>query len=202
LETTEKQPAEYEIAHRLGELWKAAETLPDCERKTMWAEMSAFNFIEPVASDRSVWGTHFGPVIESQRNDGTPFYAPDLKAVDVEIIEYWQRRAAEPPNLILKARYADLVWDLSKAAIGAKPDVHYARAAADSYLEAVEHARYKDGVHGVRCAERALSIALSIKDQERVNQAIAALFSLARRKDARDPPTSSILFKRRTRGFP
>jgi hypothetical protein len=188
LESTEPPLVEYEIAHRLGELWKTADALPDEERKTVWAEMAVFNFIEPVASDKSVWGTHFAPVFETKRNDGTPFYAPDLKAVDTEIIEYWQCRASETQNPIFKARYADLVWDLSKAAIGAKPDVRYAGSAVDAYLESVELKRYKDGVHGVRCAERALSIALSIGDQVRVGRAIAALFLLAE-TEGRPRPT-------------
>ncbi len=179
LESTEPPLVEYEIAHRLGELWKTADGLSDEERKTVWAEMAAFNFIEPIASDKSVWGTHFAPVFEAKQDDGTPFYAPDLKAVDTEIIEYWQCRATETRNPISKARYADLVWDLSKAAIGARLNVDYARLAVDAYLEAVELKRYKDGVHGVRCAERALSIALSIGDQARVDRAVAALFLLA-----------------------
>ena len=69
-----RQPiVDYEVAHPLFGLHNA-DGLSDAERKGAWAEASAFNFR---LSDGSPWGTDYGPIFTTAREDGTLFCAPD-----------------------------------------------------------------------------------------------------------------------------
>jgi hypothetical protein len=86
----ELKPAEVdELSQTLAGL-HLAEGLSDAERKGAWAEASAFNFME---SSDSPWGTHYGPVIRGTNPDGSPYYGPDLREIDEEIITHWEQRS-------------------------------------------------------------------------------------------------------------
>jgi hypothetical protein len=51
---------------------------------------------------------------------------------------------------VIKARYADLVWDFKKIVASERPSVEYARIACDAYLESVREQRYTMPIEGVR----------------------------------------------------
>ncbi len=78
----------------------------------------------------------------------------------------------------MKARYADLLWELPERLAGAKRDVRMARIAVDSYLDAVQTQRYKSGSMSIAKARRSLNIALSINDQERIDRARDVMLAL------------------------
>ncbi|MEJ2744910.1 MAG: DUF4209 domain-containing protein, partial [bacterium] len=81
----------------------------------------AFTFCENYPDQKGGWGTYFGPKTAGQTKDGKMVEYPSLTQVDQETISYWQQRAESVSNPLLKARYAGLLWDLSKASIGVKP---------------------------------------------------------------------------------
>ena len=107
-----------------------------CERDFWWAESAAMRFYRRADGEASVWGTTYGPMTSATREDGTPFYAPDIEEANAETIEYWKRRSLESKHPILRARYSDLVWDFSRVVANQKPDVSFARLAIDAYVEA------------------------------------------------------------------
>ena len=74
---------------------------------------------------------------------------------------------------VLRARYADLVWDLTAAIASRKADYEFAKTAIDSYLMAVDKALYVDDHDCFTACERALDVAQSLKDEARIDAARA-----------------------------
>jgi Domain of unknown function (DUF4209) len=179
IEADQQPTVEYEIAHQLAGLHRA-DGLADAERKGAWAEAAAFNFT-PV--DESPWGTYYGPTMTAQKPDGTPLYMPDIAEIDRAIIDHWETRATEALHPILRARYADMVWDFKKRVTGTAPNVTFAQRAIDAYHEAVTTTRYKEPlIHAALAIRRALHLAVMINDAQRIQaskDAIIALFDAA-----------------------
>lgn len=150
------------------------------ERDVWWAESAAMSFYRRADGEASVWGTTFGPMTSATKEDGTPFYAPDIKEADAGTIEYWKLRSFKGKHPILRARYSDLVWDFERVVANQKPDVSFARAAIDAYLDATKLA-YKHVVQPIHYVERALELAISTGDEERTNKVVDAMFDLHER---------------------
>lgn len=155
---------------------KDPKALSEVHRRGLWAERAAFGFNTHPTPDGGPWGTYFQPVMSGQRQDGTWVHSPDLADADVEIIDYWSRRARSAKHPVLVARYADLVWDATRFVTEGKrkPDVASARLAIDSYVVA---ARLDDGTAWMDTRYdlgRALKVALSIGDEARVAAVVEA----------------------------
>lgn len=60
------------------------------------------------------WGTYYGPRYYGKRNDGTPVSYPELSDINNDSVLYWELRAKQTNNPLLKARYCGLVWDFKK----------------------------------------------------------------------------------------
>ena len=155
------------------------EGLSDSEKKGAWAEGSVFNLLPQRRDEPSVWGTYFGPMTRFTLQDGTEVSAPDIEDIDAEIIEHWQRRSREAVHPVLRARYADVVWDLGEKVTGTRSDVEYARIAIDAYLGAISNNCCKDQIGAVLYAERALHISLALNDRRRIDQTKVVMFALA-----------------------
>jgi hypothetical protein len=153
------------------------EVLTDAERKGAWAEATPFNFMP---AEENPWGTHYRPVASFTEADGSASHARDLGQVDEEIIEYWEQRSSDAQHPVLRARYADVVWDLKKKAIGKPANASYALRAIDAYLEGVAAQLYKEASDSILASKRALELSLSLGDKERTmkcKQAMRKLFS-------------------------
>jgi hypothetical protein len=137
-----------------------ATTLSQTDRDVWWAESSGFSFARPHDRKRSVWGTDYGPQFVGTQNDSAPYYSPDIAQADVGIVTHWKDRAIKAQHPILKARYADLVWDFAKLVTGEKPDVDFARIAIDAYLQAMKLA-YEYAIQPIQYSERALDLSIS-----------------------------------------
>jgi lysyl-tRNA synthetase class 1 len=155
---------------------RAIETLSEKEIKAARAECWAFQFRPHRPGQQSRWKTHFGPCI-----DDKDLLVPDVARIDSPIIDYWAVRMLKTKHPLLRARYADLVWDLSKAAVGRKPSIEAARIAADSYASSAALAEAYNAPLAFERAERGLVLALSIGDQSRLAVARDALFELSKR---------------------
>jgi hypothetical protein len=150
------------------------------ERDICWAESAAMTFYRRADGEASVWDTTYGPMMSATRDDGTPFYSPDIAEANLDTIEYWKRRGGEANHPILRARYSDLVWDFSRVIAKQKPDVSFAKAAVDAYVEAAKLS-YKILVQPIHYLERALELAISIGDDERTQTVVDAMFVLYER---------------------
>ncbi|KAA1237156.1 DUF4209 domain-containing protein [Agrobacterium tumefaciens] len=145
-----------------------------------WADMIAFQFQEDT-SQQGPWHTYFGPMGSSTYENGTVVYSPDPEQLDAEVVDLWASRAQTLTHPVLKARYADLVWELAKHVDGRKRDVNFAKIAADAYVSAVANGLLAERYEMVPAACRALELTLSINDRERVAIARDLLLDLFRR---------------------
>ena len=144
-------------------------------QEAAWAEWAAFEFSTRVAKDGGPWKTYFQPIMILGDEDGMRCH-PDLRRADAPVIEYWSARAREATHPVLKARYADLVWDTTRFVTKGKPGIEFARLAIDNYIAA---SRLDDGASWGdthRSIGRALTLALSIKDPTRTDEAVDATF--------------------------
>ena len=74
----------------------------------------------------------------------------------------------------LRARYADMVWDLSQKATGIKPPIEAAHIAIDGYSETLT-AYPETSFHSWgNIRKRIIDLALSINDHDRLRKAVTA----------------------------
>jgi lysyl-tRNA synthetase class 1 len=151
-----------------------------------WAEQAAFALSTHETPTGGPWGTYFQPLMTSICADGKLVCYPELREADQEVLKFWGQRATSVRHPILAARYADLVWDVTKFVIGGKPDIKFARLAIDSYLAA---ARLDDGSGWGDThinLGRALQLAMSVGDAPRITETTKATISYAERAAQED----------------
>ena len=90
---------------------------------------------------------------------------------------HWQERATKVKNPVMKARYADAAWDFAKAIANRQPDYQCALLAIDGYVEATDRHFYQWENQGVQRLIRALHLARSVGDTERIKKVVDAMFT-------------------------
>ena len=120
--------------------------------------------------------------------DSKTVYFPDIDGADPQTVARWTWRATDLKHPVLKARYADLAWDMSRAIAKTKPDRDMARLAVNSYLECLATDRLEDIHDRFESAIRALDLSVSLRDSARIDRCRAALLALHRSVlEARQP---------------
>jgi Domain of unknown function (DUF4209) len=166
---------EVEIAEALQAARKLQGDQSDEDWKGFIAEWSAFLF-NGMQGRESVWGTYFSPMMSAKNSDGSDFHSPDIKDLDAESVAHWEARAKCCGNPVMRARYADLVWDLKSAITKERPAPDFARIAIDAYLEAADMKFYPIEMFGIGWLGRALDLALSVNDADRANGLVEFMF--------------------------
>jgi lysyl-tRNA synthetase class 1 len=166
---------EVEIVDALDNARKTQGDLSDEDFKGYVAERSAFMFATRPNGD-SPWGTYFAPLMTATRDDGTELRTPDVADLDGDVVSHWEQRAAAVKDPVMRARYADLVWDLKKLIAKARPSHTCAQQAIDAYIDATQKSLYTMDMEAVGWLNRALSLSLSINDKQRVEKVISAVF--------------------------
>ncbi len=174
-DTTVDEPA---IKGELVKVRNAMVDPTDAENTGAWAEVLAF----ALASDArhySPWKTYFGPMGSKTFEDGRQEHFPDIAGTPPEVINHWGSRARNAKHPVLKARYADLVWDMSRAIADVAPDPEMGRIAIDAYLASID---LRPEVHGAfKSAIRALDLAQMLRDTSRIEAARKALLQIHRK---------------------
>ena len=132
------------------------------------AERIAFQFREQHGETDSPSGTYFCPMMVLRNDDGTITEVPSLHELTPEIMNYWSIRAEKATHPVFKARYADLVWEFSKTVTGTVPSYRIAHIAIDSIVKIAKRDCYRFNIDVIRKLERALSLALSLGDDLRI----------------------------------
>lgn len=171
---------EFDLSQAIENLAKPPTTLSDAERRGVWVEMIAFQFMEPSKAPKDPWNSVFAPMASMRTQSGEDRYFPDIKLADETVISHWGQRSRETTNPILCARYADLVWEFGPLITQKKHEVEFARRAADAYLKAVETKYYVDYYQASDFLRRALSLSISINDQALISRSKDAAFELHR----------------------
>jgi hypothetical protein len=175
IEACEKPFTEVEIRKYLIEhLYTLPQDISESEEKELKYEILAFSFIWD-----KINGSGRGALRFSSPEAG-PNGSPglnELKSAHVndEVLEYWRFRAGKTKNIIMKARYADLVWSFSRN-LGKPADPDMARIAVDSILEVAKTRRYPSEEYITSKLKRALSLSLSVKDFNRFGKTIDLMF--------------------------
>lgn len=144
----------------------------------LMAEVIAFELHSHDHQEPSSWGLYFGPMMSGSTPEGDPWESPALALVTPDVLDYWHSRAKVTPHPVMRARYADLLWEIPKALEHATPDPNMGRLAIDSYLECVETDRYEHNVTAIAKVTRALEIGLSLRDDSRVDRCKDAMLRL------------------------
>ena len=164
---------EGDVAGHIFAAAKQVESPAPEEKKTADAECWAFHFHPQPPGEESDWKTHFGPAFV--RGD---FCNPDIAWLDHSVVKYWEKRMTAAKHPLLRARYADLVWDLSKPACSIKAPIDAARIAIDAYVAAGALADADSAMTASDRLQRGLRLAVSVGDQPRAEQARDALVAL------------------------
>lgn len=170
-DTNLRPVAAYQIASALITALQKHKPLSEAEDEGFRADLWAFTIHYSEEDEQSYWGTYFGP----RSSDGS---LPDMRHNGAPLIEHWKRRASKVNHPALRARYADLAWDLERIATGQRPDIKFAHIAVDSYLETICQKNYANSVDGICFVRRALNLSLSINDKERIEKSRDAMFAL------------------------
>ena len=186
LESISKPLSEHEISERIRNFAKEKfdKNPPDI---LIW-EQIAFDFTENYPDDKLGWGTYFGPLFVLPNEEGKMVEYPSIQKLTPEIISYWEQRANESDNPILKARYSNLVWDFSEKVKGEKPHYSIAQIFIDLIVEIAGKNLHKYNVDVIKKLERALFLALAINDSRRINKLIDTIINYEEKIAEDDKP--------------
>ncbi len=138
-------------------------------------EHLAFLFCENSRDATEGTNTYFGPRAVFTDDKGQPIDFPCITQVTSSVIEHWKSRAESARHPIIKARFADLVWDLTNPATNQRPEHQFALIAIDTYmLIAAKKLLDSESITQIKLG-RAYDLAKSINDHtrmEKVKQAI------------------------------
>jgi hypothetical protein len=171
---------ELDVWQTLTDARRTLATLSEPDSFAAWAEILAFA-LRPAPDGRSPWGTFYGPMGSGHSKDGSEVYFPDIAQADARVIDHWIRRANSLTHPVLKARYADLVWDLAPAITKQpKRNPEMARLAIDTYLTSLSKTIRPELHDRLAAATRAIDVAAQLNDADRMRRARLALMDLHR----------------------
>ncbi len=150
------------------------------------AERIAFTFYEDCHYHD--WGTYYGPVAVWTGDDGKVRESPGLSFVTKDVIKYWTERSQNTKNLLMKSRYAGLVWDLSKTAIGKKPDYQIAIDYINALIDVVDNDLCDHPTDAITKIIRAYKVAMGLKQSDLIKRCIKSTINLEDRVAEDDKP--------------
>jgi Domain of unknown function (DUF4209) len=152
-----------------------------------FAVVEGLRFMSRRSYGEPVWDMHWQPLSGWTDKGGTVHHSPDVAHADDATIREWSRRARGSQHPVLRARYGDLAWEVAKYRIKTagkntqaprpiKPNADDARRAIDAYLEAVVRGLAEDEFRAWHYLGRAVELAATIRDADRLRLVKAALF--------------------------
>lgn len=139
------------------------------------AEITAFQFSDRELGNNSPWDTHFTPESWWRNNDGSLGGMPDITSINEAMLNYWSQRAAITKHPVLRARYSGLAWDLSRVVIKKSGNPDMARVRIDAVVETATTNAHGEPLNVYQMLAHALSIALKLNDQPRIDRVRDAL---------------------------
>lgn len=174
-----------DFRHNRSDIYKAAaekyqEAGNQEHYQKMVYEALAFD-LNPHKNQSYRFGCQFGMTYDN----GKEVQYPDRnKHFSDECIEYYKLRTGETVNPILRARYADVIWDMRSSG-----NYQYALLAIESYIECADvylSNMVSDSHWGIELADaltRALTLSLQINNPELVKRVLAKDLEIADKLD-------------------
>lgn len=209
LEAADRDPKpldELELSSRLHQVLVArGGQLEPAEKRGAFAVIMALRFQSRRMYGTPVWDMNWQPLSGWTDNKGGVHHDPDVAHIDDGIIVEWSRLACQLQHPVLRARYADLAWEIARfrdararddqeSARPIRPDVENARIAVDAYLDAVECRLAHEVFDAWRYTWRAIELAASIRDEEQLRRAKAVAFAYRDACEGADPTYPFWLF--------
>jgi len=170
--------------------------ISDEERRGAFSEIAAWRFMRPHGSvqKNEPWGIYWGPLGSGTLADGSPFHSPNIVELDADILLHWVSRAEKAKHPLIRARYADLAWEIGRylkrdpkdrpacpsPVVTVDLPFTLVQKAVDGYLDGVEQRLAEDEYHTWVFIDRAIVLAISINDQSRALRAKNVLFAYHR----------------------
>jgi Domain of unknown function (DUF4209) len=167
---------EFAIGGELKEARGALVNPSESEHLGAWAEVLAFALA--TGQHENPWNSYFGPMGSGIDSEGNTFYFPDIVGTPSITVEHWASRARSLQHPFLKARYADLAWEMSGLIGKRKRDPEDARIAIDAYLDAIP--RMAEDYEHVLFSIRALDLSVLLGDKSRTDRARITLMDVHR----------------------
>jgi hypothetical protein len=140
-----------------------ASAIPDDKKSAASADLVAFT-LSPDSLNSGPWHTYFGPVGSRIYEDGAVIFFPDVRKISGEVLDHWIDRSRALSHPVMKARYADLAWEMCKEIDGRKRDPENAKTAAQAYVDSFQQGLDADFHTSLKNICRALDLARSIND--------------------------------------
>jgi hypothetical protein len=178
-----------ELAGRFNKAIRAlGRELRPGEKRGAFALIAALTFISRRRYGEPIWDMHWQPLSTAVDAHGDQHHDPDVYLAGDDTIREWSRRARTSRHPALRARYADVAWEIARFRTKAarvdpeapgpiRPDVENACLAIDAYLEIVQRRLAQDVFDAVWYLGRALDLAARIRDTDRLHRSKAALFA-------------------------
>ena len=155
--------------------------LSEAERHALDVEIAAWE-LRPSLGKPGKWGTHYQPLVLGTREDGAAVSRPELGDLDGEALTQWSERSQMVTNAFLRARYADILWDLAHIIDPARNrDFKSGQVAVDAYIEQASDLDQPPDIHAAMALERAFQIAAGLNDATRIDLVADRLLVLASR---------------------
>lgn len=148
--TFENTAQNYEYSFQISNLLKPALEKAgeindkDAERKIIW-EMKLFRFVTRTETGKPEEKKRFYPSYSMTDKDGKVINLPEINDFKEDSIDYFKQRVEETDNDVLKARYSDFIWEMTKEA-------HYGQIAVDCYLNLIDDLYSKGRFFGIHDA--------------------------------------------------
>src|SRR5579859_4699324 len=121
----------------------------------------------------SPWDSYFAPKHDGTNPTGVDPDYPNLAELDAAAVDEWAALADHLTNPVLKARFADAVWELAKRLAPARRDRYrFAVMAIESYLMASQESRYGNPALQLEPMARAVSLAHSINYEDLTRRSV------------------------------
>ena len=160
---------------RLGQERQAmdARRATSAEDFGMWCELVPLYVQAGPHKERpNPWHSYFRPFATMAGARGETVILPEIENANVEALDHWRMRARTLRHPVLKARYADVVWELGRLVPGAgEHDAQAAQIAIRSYLAAARGRLGGSGHADLTSAQRAEQLALETSDWASIKQA-------------------------------
>lgn len=203
---SERPIDEVELAGNLQRaVAKLGRELDPAEKRGEFALVAGLYFMSRRSYGKPVWDMHWQPISTMVDAKGGEHHSPSVKLATDDTIREWSRRARIAEHPVLRARYADLAWEVGKYRIVAarkdaeapkpiRPNADDARRAIDAYIEAVERDLAHDVFDAWRYLGRAAELAATVRDADRLQGVKAALFEYRQKCERADPAYPFWLF--------
>lgn len=149
-------------------------------------EAIAFEFAEN-CNDKK-WGVYYGPQWTLAKKDtGEEMYVPDIKDVTEDMVEYWEQRANEVQNPMLKMRYTGLVLEFKKKLFNKESDYRSIKLAhVQALLDVVDGDYCQYETVAFDYAERALCLSIGFRNKDLQKKSVEVYYNAHQRHRGND----------------